>query len=245
MCVFLSLRADKANLEKKFDSTFVEEEDFGPRYVENAFRFPRWPVITAEKPGEIRLMTWGLIPSWMKDPEPALKFRMNTVNARAETIWEKPAFRNAARSRHCLVLADGFFEFREVDGHKIPYYIRVTGGRPFAIAGLFEYWPNPVTGERVPGFSVITTQANSLMETIHNRKKRMPVMLPGGEEKLWLDPGEGSRRLLRPYPAEEMEAWPVSSRITSRSVDIQREEILKEVDYPELRNRDYSQGSLF
>ncbi|MCX6223989.1 MAG: SOS response-associated peptidase [Bacteroidia bacterium] len=245
MCVFLSLRADKANLVKRFDSTFVEEEYFGPKYVQNAFEFPKWPVISTDKPQEIRMMNWGLIPSWIKDQESALKFRVNTVNARAETIFEKPAFRRAAANKHCLILADGFFEFRELDGKKYPYYIRIQGGQPFSLAGLYEYWTHPGTGEMIPGFSIITTVANPLMEMIHNRKKRMPVILSECQERDWLKPGSEFSGLLKPYPEEDMEAWPVSRRIAERGTGKNFPELLDPVDYPEITNRKPSQGLLF
>ncbi|TSA36521.1 MAG: SOS response-associated peptidase [Porphyromonadaceae bacterium] len=245
MCVFLSLRADKANLTKRFDSTFVEEESFGPKYVQNAFEFPKWPVISSERSQEIRLMNWGLIPSWIKDQESALKFRVNTVNARAETIFAKPAFRRAAANKHCLVLADGFFEFRELNGKKYPYYIRVHNGRLFAMAGLYEYWAHPETGEMIPGFSVITTIANPLMEMIHNRKKRMPVILFENQERNWLNPGTQFSGLLRPYPEEDMEAWPVSRKISERGGGKNIAEVLDPYDYLELSDQKPSQGSLF
>lgn len=245
MCVFMSLRADKANLVKRFESTFVEEEYFGPKYVQNAFEFPKWPVISADQPNQIRMMTWGLIPSWIRDQQSALKFRLNTVNARSETIFEKPAFQRAAADKHCLILADGFFEFREVDGKKYPYYIRIRGGQPFALAGLYEYWTHPGTGEMLPGFSVITTMANPLMEMIHNRKKRMPVILQSAEERDWLKPGGQFAGLLKPYPEDEMEAWTVSKRISERGGGKDSADLLDPFDYPELNAQKPSQGLLF
>jgi len=245
MCVFLSLRADKANLQKRFDSTFVEEEYFGPKFVQNAFEFPKWPIISTERPQEIHLMNWGLIPAWIKDQESALKLRINTVNARAETIFEKPAFRRAAANKHCLILADGFFEFRELDGKKYPYYIRVLGGQPFALAGLYEYWSNPETGEMLSGFSIITTIANPLMEIIHNRKKRMPVILHENQERDWLKPGNEFSFLLKPYPGEDMEAWPVSRRISERGSGKNIADVLEPFDYQELSVQKPIQGLLF
>lgn len=245
MCVFLSLRADKANLVKRFDSTFVEEEYFGPKFIQNAFEFPKWPVISAEKPKEISLMKWGLIPSWITDTESAMRFRVNTVNARSETIFEKPAFRRAAANRHCLVLADGFFEFRELNGKKYPYYIRIVGGQPFALAGLYEYWTHPATGEMMPGFSVVTTVANPMMEMIHNRKKRMPVILAENEERDWLKPGSEFAGLLKPFPEEQMEAWPVSRKISERGGGKNAIELLDPFDYPEISDQKPLQGLLF
>ena len=245
MCVFLTLKADKSNLQKRFDATFLEEESYRPNYVQNAFEFPKWPIIRMENSENIEFMNWGLIPSWIKEVDSAIKFRVNTVNARAETIFVKPAFRKAAENGHCLVLADGFYEFREVDGKKYPYYIRIREGRPFAMAGLFEYWPHPVTGAMIPGFSVITTTANPLMEMIHNRKKRMPVILFEEQEREWLNPGNLSADLLKPYPEEEMEAWPVSRRITERGNQKNSPEISEPFDYPELSGQKPMQGFLF
>jgi putative SOS response-associated peptidase YedK len=245
MCVFMSLRADKAKLEKRFDATFVEEEAYRQKEVQNAFEFPKWPVISAEKPREIRMMNWGLIPTWIKDAESGLKFRANSVNARSETIYEKPAFRKAAVNQHCLVLADGFFEYRELAGKKFPYYIRIKGGQPFSLAGLYEYWTNPETGEINTGFSIITTVANPLMEIIHNKKKRMPVILSAIDEFNWLKPGDQNINLLRPFPEESMEAWPVSRKISERGGKRNSPGLLDPVVYPEIAGRGPVQGILF
>jgi len=245
MCVFLSLRADKANLQKRFDATLVEEEFFGQKFVQSAFEFPRWPVISAELPDKISFMNWGLVPSWIKDQESALKFRVNTVNARGETIFEKPAFRKAAERTHCLIIADGFFEFREISGKKFPYYIRLNGGNPFSMAGIYENWVHPGTGEIFPGFSIVTTAANPLMEMIHNRKKRMPVILSEEMERNWLIPGKGFANLLSPYPSFEMEAWPVTRKITERGPLRNSENVLSPCHYPEISGAADSQGRLF
>ena len=223
----------------------VNLEYFRPAYVQSAFEFPRWPVITTEKPGQVSLLSWGLIPPWVKSAEDARKLRVNTVNARAETIFEKPAFRGAAASRHCLVLADGFFEFREIEGRKFPYFIRMREGRPFTMAGLYESWVDPASGEFIPTFSIVTTEANSLMAKIHNRKKRMPVILPEEQEKGWLEPGSGKKALLAPCPDEWLEAWPVSGLITSRGAGRNVPEAQEPFSYPELSGDKPIQGSLF
>ncbi len=245
MCVFLSLRADKAKLQKRFDITLVEEEYFGPKLVQNAFEFPKWPVISSERPNGISLMNWGLVPSWIKDPVAALKIRGSTVNARAETIYDKPAFRRAAVNSHCLILADGFFEYREIEGKKYPYYIRIKGGHPFALAGLFEKWKNQETGEELTSFSIITTSANPMMQMIHNRKKRMPVILDANQERDWLNPGHGFSFLLKPYSEEKMEAWPVSKKISERGALRDCPELLDPVVYQEITYPGLTQGLLF
>lgn len=245
MCVFLTMRADKAHLQKRFNAVLVEEDYFGPVYVQSAFEFPKWPVITSENPDKIRFFNWGLIPAWIRDTDSALKFRINTINARSETIYEKPAFRQAAANRHCLVLADGFFEFREIDGKKYPYFIRLVAGRLFAIAGLYEYWINQETGERIPTFTLITTEANKLMETIHNRKKRMPVILTEEFEREWLKPGRAGEGLLTPFKDSLMEAWPVSRLITSRETDRNVPQVQEPFEYPEISGREPRQGFIF
>ncbi|MFO7616710.1 MAG: SOS response-associated peptidase [Bacteroidales bacterium] len=245
MCVFLSMRADQSKLQKRFGSVEIDQEYFKPVYVQTAFEFPRWPLITAERPDRVSLHSWGLIPPWIRSAADARKFRVNTVNARAETIFEKPAFRGAAASRHCLVLADGFFEFREVDGLKFPYFIRMREGRPFVMAGLYESWVDPGSGEVVPTFTIVTTQANHLMATIHNRKKRMPVILPEELEKGWLEPGSGKANLLAPCPDDWLEAWPVSGLITSRGGNRNVPEVQEPFNYAELSDAKPIQGSLF
>ena len=245
MCVFLSMRADKSNLQKRFNAEFLEEELFGRKYVQSAFEFPLWPVIPASRPTEIRLMSWGLVPSWIRDSHSASEIRKKTVNSRAETLYEKPSFRKAAVSGHCLVLADGFFEFRELNGKKYPYFIRLRDGRLFAMAGLSESWLDPETGELIPTFSIVTTVANPLMAVIHNTKKRMPVILPAEKEKDWLQSGREGAPLLVPYPESEMEAWPVSRLITSRDAPKNRPEVQEPFEYEELSNPGPIQESLF
>ena len=156
---------------------------------------------------------WGLIPSWAKDP--SIGNRM--INARAETLEEKPAFRTALRRRRCLVPADGFYEWRkEADGKtKTPMYIRLRDKKPFAFAGLWEVWRSP-DGTSVPSCTLITTSPNTLMEGIHDR---MPVIIPPEAYQRWLDPKEKDpaelEDLLKPYPPEEMEAFPVSKTVNS------------------------------
>jgi putative SOS response-associated peptidase YedK len=137
------------------------------------------------------------------------------INARAETLIEKPSFRTAFRRRRCLVLADGFYEWRQDPGRrgKTPMLVRLREDKPFAFAGLWENWQSP-DGSTILSCTIITTQPNSLMETIHNR---MPVILPERAYEPWLEPGEVDPQtltsLLQPFPAEEMVAHPVSTLV--------------------------------
>ena len=195
-----------------------EVPDLPPRYN----IAPTQPVATVVRDAEanenaLLVMRWGLIPHWAKDPSIGSKM----INARSETLAEKPSFRQALRYRRCLVVADGFYEWRaQRDGPKIPMYITVGDHQPFGFAGLYERWTEPESGEAVLSCTIITTTPNALMEPIHNR---MPVILPPEHYSAWLDPSEtdGARvlPLLQPYPAERMSAYPVSRRVNVPTVD--------------------------
>ena len=156
------------------------------------------------------LLKWGLVPSWADDP--AVGYRM--INARAETVAEKPAFRSAFRQRRCLVLADGFYEWQKVDRKKQPYLFRLRGGAPFAFAGLWEHWERD--GRALDSCTILTTDANELVKPLH---ERMPVILAPADFERWLDPkgakGPELQALLRPYPAEAMTAYPVSPHVNN------------------------------
>ncbi|HAJ63965.1 MAG TPA: hypothetical protein DCP31_35930 [Cyanobacteria bacterium UBA8543] len=166
---------------------------------------------------QFKMLHWGLIPSWAKDQ----KMGARLINARAETVAEKPAFRSAFKQRRCLVLADGFYEWQQQEDkkQKQPFYIRLSGDRPFAFAGLWEHWED-ATGEEIESCSLLTTEPNELMSTIHNR---MPVILEPKDYDLWLDPEvkkpELLQPLLRPYVSEEMTAYPVSKTVNKPSND--------------------------
>jgi putative SOS response-associated peptidase YedK len=156
------------------------------------------------------LMHWGLIPSWAKDP--TIGHRL--INARAETLAEKPSFRSAFRRRRCIIPANGFYEWMATSGRKQPYYIRPSKDELFGFAGLYEHWKGP--DGPVESCTIITTDANELMRPIHDR---MPVILPVEAYAHWLDPENPDpgalTAMLRPAPAERMAAFPVSYRVNS------------------------------
>ncbi len=215
MCGRFTLTADLNAVQEAFPWMYVPE-GLQPRYN----IAPTQPVAVVANDGKNRLdyFTWGLVPSWAKDPE--IGSRM--INARAETLAEKPSFRNAFRRRRCLVLADGFYEWRaSADSkRKTPMYIQLASGKPFAFAGLWEVWNGP-DGSQILSCTIITTSPNALMEPIHNR---MPVILPPEAYPLWLLPGEQDparlASLLAPYPAEGMHAYPVSTLVNSPANDL-------------------------
>ncbi len=175
--------------------------------------------VRAEEDGTrmLELLWWGLIPSWADDPGIGNKL----INARSETVAEKPSFRRAFRERRCLILADGFYEWQKTDDGKQPYYIRMKDGSPFAFAGLWESWRG--NGKQTRSCTILTTDANDLVGEIHHR---MPVILPPEDYELWLAPdvreAEPLHTLLRPYPSEAMEAYPVSRFVNRPANDGER-----------------------
>jgi putative SOS response-associated peptidase YedK len=163
---------------------------------------------------ELAMLRWGLVPYWSKDPKSGAKM----INARAETVATKPAFREAFAKRRCLVPADGFFEWKKLATRKQPYYITQKNGEPFAFAGLWEYWRSPA-GERLQTFTVIVGEPNAAVAPIHDR---MPVILDARGADLWLDPAaepEQLQALLKPAPAENVQLTPVSTRVNDPDND--------------------------
>ena len=173
MCYNLSLL--NPAFSKHFESllTFNETYKTEPVYYKNAFALPTHPVITNTLPVCIQEYTWGLIPFWVKSETDAESIRMKTMNARADTIFEKPSYRDAIIQRRCLIPADGFFEWRYFKGKKYPYYIQMKNHQVFSIAGIWDVWENPNSKEKEHTFSVITCKANPLLEKIHNKKKQI------------------------------------------------------------------------
>ena len=160
---------------------------------------------------EYRIFQWGLVPSWSKDP----KIGSRMINARSETVAEKPSFRAAFKRRRCLILSDGFYEWQRTGGKKQPYYIQVEDQEIFGFAGLWETWESG-DGSYLESCTILTTEPNGLMETIHNR---MPVIVHPEDFDLWLDPslqdGRHLQHLLRPYEDEAMDAYAVSTVVNN------------------------------
>jgi putative SOS response-associated peptidase YedK len=181
-------------------------------------------VITNTKPDQVSFFKWGLIPFWAKDE----KIGNKLINAKSETILEKPSFKNSFKRKRCLVLSDGFFEWKKINAkEKIPYRIFLEEEPLFAMAGIWDTWKNP-EGNQVYSFSILTTSANKLMENIHNR---MPVILDREGEKQWLadrNPDE-LLKLFEPFPADKMTAYPISKLVNSPVND--KPEILEPVEY--------------
>lgn len=170
-------------------------------------------VVVVQRAGArtLETMRWGLIPAWAKDD----KIGARMINARAETVAEKPSFKRALVQRRCIVIADGFYEWHTQGAQKTPMYVRLKSGEPMGFAGLYDTWPSPA-GETITSCAIITTLANELLQPIHDR---MPVILSKEAQRAWLDPANQNVKqlvaLLTPFPADEMQTYAVSPLVNS------------------------------
>jgi putative SOS response-associated peptidase YedK len=211
VCGRASLNKNEKELEQRFQAQFYQEDiaRYNPLPSFNIAPTHRHPVRTNRDPVHLLYYRWGLVPFWASDAKTGYKM----INARVESVSEKPAFREAFRKRRCLVPFDGFYEWMKLpDGSKQPYHVRVDDGAIFSVAGLWEEWRGP-DGLLLPTFTLITIPPNGLMARIHDR---MPAILLPEQEGLWLADdlsGADLLQLLIPFPDERMVAWPVSPRV--------------------------------
>jgi len=230
MCGRYRLSRRKQIVEAHFSSA-LGDEDWNPRY--NIAPTQLVPVIRQnpkEPIRELSLLRWGLIPSWMKDSSGAAMM----INARSETAGTKPAFRDALKSRRCLIPADGFYEWQRVGKTKQPYCFEVGNAQMFAFAGIWDCWKDP-SGNWVKTCSILTTTPNAVTSAVHDR---MPVILDPDSYDLWLDPGvqdaSWASELLKPYDAQ-MRCYPISARINHVANDDEECSALVELPQAEAR----------
>ena len=215
MCGRFTLTVDPAEAQDTF-SNYSFPEKFAPRFN----IAPTQPVLTI--PNDDKFMAdffiWGLIPMWAKDPQIGNRL----INARSETLAEKPSFRGSLKYKRCLILADGFYEWKGSPGKKAktPFFIHMKDRKPFAFAGLWDSWNSP-DGSQIKTCTIITTEPNELMSLLHNR---MPVILHPRDYAKWLDPSAQTPDqllpLLRPFPADKMDAYPVTPLVNKPANDI-------------------------
>jgi putative SOS response-associated peptidase YedK len=210
MCGRFALYTDPLALAKQFQTGNVP--DIQPNY--NVAPSQTIPIVRLENNQRQFAMTrWGLIPSWAKD----IKIGYNTINARADSVAEKPSFRSAFKHRRCLIPADGYYEWQELANSKTkqPWFITLKDQQPMALAGLWEHWQG-ADGSEIESCTIIVTSGNELMQNIHDR---MPVILPIEHWDAWLDINntdkQGFQSLLTQYPHDEMAAWRVSTVVNS------------------------------
>lgn len=192
----------------RYDAISNDDFDLKPNYnVAPSFMMP---VVTKNSPKKIQLMKWGLIPSWAKDSRIGYKM----INARAESIQEKPSFRNSFKNRRCLVPATGFYEWKKDGDTKIPYYFKAKDNSTFSFAGLYDIWID-AEGKEILSYTIITTEPNEIMKPIHNR---MPVIIKRKDEDTWLDinsPDLELFGLLKPIENAVLEKYQVSSEVNN------------------------------
>ncbi len=210
MCGRSSLTKTEKELEERFRANFYSEdlERYNPLPNFNVAPTQLHPVITQQEPEIIHLYRWGLIPFWAKD----IRIGAKMINARMETIAEKPAFRQAFEKRRCLVPFDGYYEWMKTPEGKIPYRIKLTNVEIFSMAGVYEVWRGP-EGKVIHSFTIITQEADALIAHLHDR---MPMILLPEQEKLWLDASIPSREIMDhiiPIPGDYITWYRVSDRV--------------------------------
>lgn len=212
MCYHNSINTDKQHLERKYKKKLVEAPTlFEPIFHASGFQYPYWPLVLDQD--NIEMCTWGLIPYWTRSPKEASEIKARTLNARIETLSEKPSFKNG---KPCIIPSTGFFEWQTVGTQKIPYYITCTHNEIFSLAGIYDEWVNE-KGILQKTFSILTTEANSLMRTIHNTKHRMPVILKDSQEDDYVTGKLNKIELQIPFESNLMKAHTISNTILSKN----------------------------
>jgi putative SOS response-associated peptidase YedK len=237
VCYHNSISKNGDALKTRYKAGFPDEAFFQPVHHASGFELGIWPIVFGSSPGEILLLNWGLIPGWAKDLVQALEIRTKTLNARAETVFEKPAFSSPITNKRCLVPSTGFFEWLSAGKKKYPHFVFLPSNEIFSMGGIWEEWVDKSTGEVMKTFSILTTEANPLMQRIHNVKKRMPLILGKDAEREWLREDLSNKEILDlcvPYPQEEMEAYPVSRLLSARDRNTNVPEVKEKAEYPEL-----------
>lgn len=213
MCGRFVLKDNIEDLSSCFQIDNVDDLLLEARY--NIYPGQNVPVIIMEERKKFVMMRWGLVPSWSNDP--LIGFQM--INARAETLSQKPSFKNSFKKHRCIIPCSGFYEWKKVDKKtKVPYFIRLRNGTPFALAGLWDRWNKD--GGYLTTFTIITTTPNNIIEPIHDR---MPVILKSENHDMWINPDitdtENISDFLKPYPSEEMELYEISTFVNNPKND--------------------------
>ena len=213
-----NLRSDEKAIKEISDKLrlFVENN----LYHASGYQHPNTLIYTDKDPFMPTVSIWGLIPHWVKDNKQRFQFWNNTLNARGETIFEKPSFRDSAKHKRCIIILDGVYEHHHYNGNTYPFMIQHKSKKPLTVAGLWSEWLDNETGEIINSFSIVTTQANTLMRKIHNNPKlsesRMPLILKPDDAEQWLEPivNEADKKiieeLIRPYTDQELKAITVN-----------------------------------
>lgn len=226
MCFNMSLAAEQATLENEFQVRFGPAEqklffDGGllPCYNASGFAHPFWPIVTTESTTVFTVAKWGLVPAWVREREQALRLQNKTLNARSETVWRLPSFRHAASSaQRCLIPVDGFYEPHQYEGLSYPFYLHMRQ-QCFALGGIYDVWHGPESGRPYISFSILTCPAEGILSRIHNKKQRMPLIIPASLRSAWLDRSltdDEVRGIIEQNSSGGLQAYPVSRNLYSR-----------------------------
>jgi putative SOS response-associated peptidase YedK len=219
MCGIATNTKPKKLIEDRFNASSASLLH-QPIIIAKAFANDCLPIITQQEKNLIQLAEWGLVPTWAKEVNEIKKIRTGTINARAETVFEKPSFKNVIHIQRCLVLCDGFIEYQHVGNQKQAYYVQLKSEQLFAIAGIYTNWLDTKNNTTKTTFSMLTVPANELMSIIHNSKKRMPLILPLQQEKDWLGSLSDTAitTFFKPFPTEHMKAHPIDNIIGKKNI---------------------------
>ena len=237
MCYNVSTKKISKETEKQFKSKIDKSIVLPSHYYLSGFTHPLVPVISAKQPDLITAFNWGLIPDFCKTEKEAKDMQAKTLNAKSETVFTLPSFKNSIREKRCLVLVDGFYEWRTIGKQKYPYFIHYKNAEVFAMGGIYNDWLNKETGKIESTFSVITTPANAIMSKIHNEKLRMPFILPNGLERHWLNANLNDNEiieLMQPLPDGQLMTHTISKLITNKNKNPDTAEVQLQFEYPEL-----------
>jgi len=234
MCFTVNVNLVKEELENRYGATLIDPDKYRPSYYYNAYSLPDLPALCSGYPGKLKLLKWGLIPSWTRTISDAGEIRLKTFNARSESIDTKPSFSSSFKTRRCIIPLRGFFEWQHVGKEKVPWYIFRADNDIMSVAGLYDEWVENNTGDTLLTFSIVTTDANIMMAEIHNSKKRMPAILDKYAERQWLDISmdmSDVKGLLKPSSENILRAHTVSPLVNSRSADRNTPEVTKPFNY--------------
>lgn len=234
MCFTVNVNLIREELENRYGATLIDPDKYRPSYYYHAFGLPEIPAVCSHEPDKLKLLRWGLIPSWTRTIDDANIIRYKTFNARAESIDSKPSFSSSVKSKRCIVPVRGFFEWQHVGKSKIPWYIFHHENDILSLAGIFDEWIENSTGEKFSTFSIVTTDANDMMAEIHNSARRMPVILDRASESIWTEQSSSLNdvlHILRPSPSEILKAHPVSPLINDKSANRNTPDVIKPYSY--------------
>lgn len=216
MCFHNSLSTDAQSIEKRYNTKSGFQFSQLPIYHAQGFDNVLWPIVTSNA---ISLSNWGLIPSWFSVDNDSEKFRIQTLNARCESLLEKASFKHTFLSQRCIIPSTGFFEWQHTNNNKIPWFIKHSTTEIFSMAGIYDTWRNK-EDVLLHSFSIITTSANTIMENIHNTKKRMPLILNPADESDWLNDKDIAKQLLDyKIPSEQLIAYTINNKWFKKGVD--------------------------